>query len=259
MNKNDLKYNLNEKIPGKINDLMFNLLFNNLKNNFLKANDYVTKEELNNNFFIIFMIYQMGNREKDLNTYYKNILDKLNPKFLLEKYIRQICLQLKRKNYEENNNLLKSLIYSELVKNAELIKSEKQDYITLTLKDNSKVKFTYIPLEENLTNEYNGHCHEVTEYFVKDKSNKRRAVCLLNKNEFFGKYYHSFVVEDDVVFDFSHNFIMSYENYIKVFKPKILIDEIGKELIKNIEKMQNNKKFIDSDWCDLLLYTVSKK
>ena len=146
MNKNDLKYNLNEKIPGKINNLMLNLLFDDLKNNFLKANDYVTKEELNNNFFIILMIYQMGNRDKDLNIYYKNILDKLNPKFLLEKYIRQICLQLKRKNYEEINNLLKSLIYSQLVKNAELIKSEKQDYNTLTLKDNNKVKFTYIPL-----------------------------------------------------------------------------------------------------------------
>ena len=97
MNKNDLKYNLNEKIPGKINNLMLNLLFDDLKNNFLKANDYVTKEELNNNFFIILMIYQMGNRDKDLNIYYKNILDKLNPKFLLEKYIRQICLQLKKK------------------------------------------------------------------------------------------------------------------------------------------------------------------
>lgn len=43
MNKNDLKYNLNEKIPGKINNLMLNLLFDDLKNNFLKANDYVTK------------------------------------------------------------------------------------------------------------------------------------------------------------------------------------------------------------------------
>ena len=30
---------------------MLDLLFYNLKNNFLKANDYVTKEELNNNFF----------------------------------------------------------------------------------------------------------------------------------------------------------------------------------------------------------------
>ena len=126
------------------------------------------------------------------------------------------------------------------------------------MQDETKVKFTYITLEEKLTNEYNGHCHQVTQYFVKDKPNQRRAIVLYRENELFGKYYHSFIVENGLVYGLTHNIVISYKDYIQIFDPKILVNELGTELINSMKNMNNMQKYIDCNWCDLTVYAISK-
>ena len=188
------------------------------------------------------MMYEMANcGDNDINIYYKKTLKKINSQFLTERYINLICNELQKKDYERVEILLKSFIYSDLVKSSELIRQENQDYITLTLNDGSKINFSHIPLPYEFTHAYNGHCHEVTSYFVKVQPKKRRAIMTSLKNHLYGNYYHSFMVNDDIVYDLSHNIMMSYRDYIKIFNPKVLVDERGDTLIKNIKKCIVNK------------------
>lgn len=96
--KYEIKYYFKEKIPGKINDLMLNLLFFEFKNKLLQANKYVDEKDLDNKFFLTLMMYEMGNNENDeVNQYYKKMLKKINSKYLVEKYINHICNNLQKK------------------------------------------------------------------------------------------------------------------------------------------------------------------
>ena len=259
MKKYEIKYYLKEKIPGKINNLMLNLLFFEFKNKFLQANKYVDKKDLNNKFFLTLMMYEMGNNKNDdVNQYYKKTLKKINSKYLIEKYINQICYELQKKDYENVEELLKSFVYSELVKSAKLIKNEICDYITLVIKDGKKVNFTNIPLSENITKHYNGYCHQITSEFIKNKPSTRVGVMCFLKNHLYGKYYHSFFVENGIVYDMAHNIVMNYNDYIKIINPNIILDETGNILIENMNNIYNDHKFNDNEWCDLAIYGISK-
>lgn len=264
MLKYEVKYALTETIPKKINDFLLNLIFLELKRSFLIVNGDKIKQmdlykDLDGDFFLTYAILNLGTSSEKNNKYYKKILNRLNYQGLLKKYIRHICNSLQEKEYSEVNKLLNSLVCSGLVKKAELVKRDVQDYIILTLLNDKKVKFSHMPLNNEIISECRGRCHHAVSYFIKDDPNSRRALVTLEKNTLFGKMYHSIMVEDNVVYDFAQNIMISYKNYFNLFEPKVLVNERGSELIKNMQSLKEKLNYRDSEWADLIVYGISKQ
>lgn len=82
-------------------------------------------------------------------------------------------------------------------------------------------------------------------------------MCFL-QNHLYGKYYHSFFIENEIVYDMAHNIVMNYKDYIKIFNPSIILYETGNILVENMSNIYNNQKFNDNEWCDLAIYGISK-
>lgn len=256
----ELKYALTETIPKKVNDFLLSLIFLELKNSFLIVNkDKIKKRDLDGDFLLTYIILNLDNSNENNNEYYKKIFNKINSQSLLKKYIRHICNNLQEKKYNEVNKLLTSIMCSNLVKNAKLVKHDEQDYVILTLHNNEKVNFSHMPLDKEIIDECRGRCHHAIFYFVKDDPNTRRALVTLEKNPIFGKEYHSIMVENNTVYDFAQNIMISYKNYINLFKPEILVNEQGNKLIENIKSLKEKINYSDSEWGDLIAYGVFRQ
>lgn len=83
------------------------------------------------------------------------------------------------------------------------------------------------------------------------------AAVVLEDNELFGKYYHSFLLEDGIMYDLSHKIMMRYESYLKLVNPKVLINGDRDTILNGIKELENNSKsFVDSGYVDILKYAM---
>lgn len=263
MNKIERKFQKVEIIPGHIDNLMLSLLFLDLKNNFKDANKHLDLEDLDNNLMLSILIDKFPKFSDEMQQYLKNkIISKLNKNFLLKQYIVYTCDYLLSGEIKKANNILCSLNSIGYIKKYEIEENYDRYMVRLTMPDDSIVKFSNVPLEKEIMDAYKTNCHEVTSFFVRNqgKEEKQFVVVALEKNILFGKHYHSFYVENDLILDMAHNVIMSWENYKKIFGSEILVYEKASDVIKNIDKLESSDKvFRDSNLLDLLKYGILKQ
>lgn len=255
MDKYYRKWLFNEKIPNCVNDLELSILLFDFKRILVKQNDFIKFNELSNFKTIKLMLikfYKYNDKEKQ---YLKNnILNKFNQTYLYEFFIKLTCELLLEKDYEMVEDVLKSFVALDLVKEANLSKDKM--VIELTLLDDTRVNYSHVPLDKDLLDAYKTYCHEVTLGFLKNIDNSQALVVLLDK-ELCGKYYHSLYMHDGIVYDLAHNILIRYENYVKLFNPTILINEDKDTILSNIKDMkENNKKFSKSKFVDILKYAI---
>lgn len=163
-----------------------------------------------------------------------------------------------RKEYDMLEETLKSFVATGLVKNAGV--SEPKAIIKIILPDDTEVKYTHIQLDKELLDAYKSQCHIVTSVFLKKCEGTNAAAVVLENNELFGKYYHSFLLVDDIMHDLAYNIMMKYEDYLKLINPTVLINEDRNTILNNIKELENNSKsFVDSECVDILKYAISKQ
>lgn len=260
MNKYELYLTLKQTIPRKINNFELYLLLFDFKLSFTQQHDFAKFKELNNSFcirLIVEMLYEQSSRVKEnLN----NILGRINKNNLFREFIMDSTQLLHKKEEERLDNLLKSFVASGLIKNAKVIDQEKQPVIEITLLSDKKIKYSHMVLEDYLIDEYRGNCHFVVSGFMRrlEMKNVRVAVCLVD-NELYGKYYHSFIVVNDVVFDLSHDILMNYNDYIELFNPQILVLEDADKVEEKIKELELNKAFTKTKYVDILKYAIEKQ
>lgn len=226
MDKYSIIYGLHEYIPHLVNNIELNGLLLKLRIEFIKAHNFLNFKNLSANLLLVIILNEFYKFPVQMQNYLiKSILSKLNQGSLYDFYMRWSCNRLENKEFTELNDLLNSFIATGLVKSAVLTDNQA---IKIILPDNTEVEYANVPIEKKLIDgcypQYNSYCHEATLYFLRNGEACKAAV-VLEPLEIFGQYYHSFIVEDNIVYDLAHNIMMEYENYLKLVKPTVLVYE----------------------------------
>ncbi len=259
MNKYRLLFEKNENIPGIINDVLLSKLLLNYKIKLSFYNKFIKFNALSDYLTLDLMLSTLNKVPKEMLEEIKNnYINKMDKNALYRFFLMHSCALLSKKRFNDLNDSLESFILSNLIKDANL--EDNKRIISLTLLDNSKVKYKNIPLDRELTSAYKAKCHTVTLDYLKECNTINNAAVLLENNHIFGKHYHSIALANDVVFDLSHNIVMNYENYLKLINPTVILREDENTILSNIEILKNNDKvFKDSAYCDLLKYAMEKQ
>lgn len=258
MNKYEMICWKNEKMPDNINEAVLNMLLSKIKKIIADNNDFIELKDLTNKLTLTIILnnfHKFNKKEKEYIE--KNIINRFNINALYGFFIRNSCNYLLKKKYDLLSDLLKSFVATNLVKSANLSKDKK--YITIILNDNSVIKYSNIPLHKNIIDTYRGKCHFVSDYFIRNNTLIDTVIVMLENNEVYGKYYHSLVSSKDIIYDFSHNIVMDYDNYIKLFNPTILIKESKDTYIEETSDLiKSNDEFKKSNYGILLKYAIEK-
>lgn len=258
MSKYKRKYLINEGIPNSINDFELSLLLLEFKIIFTKANDFIKFKELSNSLSLRLILNKLYKFSDDENKIVKKVLSRINKNFLYKFYIKTSCDLLLEKNFDILDEILKSFVATGLVKYARV--SNPKAIIKIILPDDTEVKYTHIQLDKELLDAYKGNCHMVTSVFLKNCERTNGAAVVLENNELFGKYYHSFLLENGVMHDLAHNIMMKYEDYLKLINPTVLINGDKNTILNSIKELENNNKsFVDSEYVDLLKYAMNNQ
>ena len=121
-------------------------------------------------------------------------------------------------NVFKNNNIIEDIIEYEEGKYKLITPSFGEIYFEEADRSFDDETVNYI---KNFGDKIIDGCHEVTFYLMKKYKNYKAvtSICTMALNK---KYYHSFILKDDLVVDFTSNLIMKKDNYYKLNSVKEL-------------------------------------
>ena len=260
MNKYNWQFKKNEKMYDALNEFELNLILFNIKRqvkHFLN-----TKEDVNNHLVITYLLLEYCNfPDKFKKWCKKNIIDRISVNWLYGNFLTNCSNNLLDNGFDFIERAFNSYVELGLIKSARIIDGKDHKEIEIITPSNDKIRFSHVPLERELIDEYRGYCHAVTSTFMREASiNKtQKVVVALEDKELVGRGYHSFIVDNGVMYDFAHNTMMRYKDYLKLVKHDVLVYEDSVEVLDKMKKMEEDKDFASSEYVDILKYGISKQ
>lgn len=190
-----------------------------------------------------------------------NIFKKLNPVNLIN--IFMLCLTDSITHQDEYLNIyINSFIQSGLIKN--LTYNKNKNFFTLTTNNDEIIKFSNLIEDINQLKNNRGSCHSLVKFLlIDDNPNNLEnlyGVTIITTNFFNKPQYHSFVVKDNYVYDFAHNINISFDDYKKLYNPKIIYKVTKNDLIKSIRHYnETDPDFSNSKGPDFLKCAMHKQ
>lgn len=260
MNKYNWQFKKYEKMSAALNDFELSIILFNLKR---QMRQFVNnKEDVDNHFVIIYILLEYCNfPDKFKKWCKKNIIDKISINWLYETFLTNCSNNLLDNELDYIQKAFNSFIELGLIDSAKIIDDIDNKTIEIITPSNDKIRFSHVPLERELVDAYRGHCHEVTSTFMRETNiNKtQKVVVALEDNEIVGKCYHSFLVDNGVMYDFAHNIMMLYKDYLKLVSLEVLVYEDSTKVLDEMKKMEEDKDFANSEYVDILKYGISKQ
>ena len=194
--------------------------------------------------------------ENLVNWIKNNIINKLNKESILGSFIELLNNSLTTNDETLRNIYIKSLKLSGLVRDIEY---KRDQYIIYTL-DNKEIKISNIINKEETIDKIEGKCHLLAhEYILKHDKQNIYIVTILEPSIYSIDMYHSFIVDNGYVIDYTRNILMKYEDYINLLKPNIITYKERKEILNDIDKLRDNKTFKNDSTEDILKYALHKR
>lgn len=260
MNKYNWQFKKYEKMSAALNDFELSIILFNLKR---QMRQFVNnKEDVDNHFVIIYILLEYCNfPDKFKKWCKKNIIDKISINWLYETFLTNCCNNLLDNELDYIQKAFNSFIELGLIDSAKIIDDIDNKTIEIITSSNDKIRFSHVPLERELVDEYRRYCHAVTSTFMREANiNKtQKVVVALEDKELVGKGYHSFIVDNGVMYDFAHNIMMLYKNYLKLVNPEVLVYEDSTKVLDEMKNMEEDKDFANSEYVDILKYGISKQ
>lgn len=260
MNKYNWQFKKNEKMYDALNEFELNLILFNIKRqvkHFLN-----TKEDVNNHLVITYLLLEYCNfPDKFKKWCKKNIIDRISVNWLYGNFLTNCSNNLLDNGFDFIERAFNSYVELGLIKSAKIIDGKDHKEIEIITPSNDKIRFSHVPLERELIDEYRGYCHAVTSTFMREANiNKtQKVVVALEDKELVGRGYHSFIVDNGVMYDFANNTMMRYKDYLKLVKHDVLVYEDSVEVLDKMKKMEEDKDFASSEYVDILKYGISKQ
>ena len=156
---------------------------------------------------------------------------------LLRNYINSFY----KDNKQLQQDLTESMKIHGLIQNIMKIKDKTYRLIT---PNNYTIDFCSGWPTEELAIKAAHDCHTQTHLYLNETAENRKFVanvCRI-KNLFDEEIYHSFISEDDNIYDLANNLIMKSKNYNLLFKPKLIAQFDQNELNDTIEQLIKDDK-----------------
>lgn len=260
MNKYNWQFKKNEKMYDALNEFELNLILFNIKRQV--KHFFNTKEDVNNHLVITYLLLEYCNfPDKFKKWCKKNIIDRISVNWLYGNFLTNCSNNLLDNGFDFIERAFNSYVELGLIKSAKIIDGKDHKEIEIITPSNDKIRFSHVPLERELIDEYRGYCHAVTSTFMREANiNKtQKVVVALEDKELVGRGYHSFIVDNGVMYDFAHNSMMRYKDYLKLVKHDVLVYEDSVEVLDKMKKMEEDKDFASSEYVDILKYGISKQ
>lgn len=186
----------------------------------------------------------------------KKVFNKLNKNALYNLLLRRSDAMLLGKYYDLLDGLLKSFILIEFINDASL--SDDKSGIQIILNDGTKIRYKNIDLDRKTILQANGECHSIV-FTMLEEMNKMNVDCsaavVMEDRPLFGKLYHSVIIKNNIMYDFSHNIMMKFDDYVRLINPKIILYEDKDTILDNINALNENK----SKYAPLLKYAIERQ
>lgn len=156
---------------------------------------------------------------------------------LLRSYINSFY----KDNKQLQQDLTESMKIHGLIQNIMKIKDKTYRLIT---PNNYTIDFCSGWPTEELAIKVAHDCHTQTHLYLNETAENRKFVanvCRI-KNLFGEEIYHSFISEDDNIYDLANNLIMKSKNYNLLFEPKLIAQFDQNELNDTIEQLIKDDK-----------------
>ena len=260
MNKYNWQFKKHEKIYASLNDFKLSVTLFNLKSQMKHLVN--NKENVDNHLVITYLLLEYCDfPDKFKKWCKKNIIDKISVNWLYENFLVNCSNNLLDNEFDFIERAFNSYVELGLIDSAKIIDGKAHKEIEIITPSNDKIRFSHVPLERELIDEYRGYCHAVTSTFMRETNiyKTQKVVVTLEDNELVGKCYHSFIVDNGIMYDFAHNIMMRYKDYLKLVKPEVLVYEDSTEVLDKMKKMEQQKDFTNSEYVDILKYGISKQ
>ena len=247
MNKYEKQYKKTETRFAKQDDIAFSLLSIKLKKMRIEP-DIV-------NIIINYCGYS------SIEKYYikKELFDKVNIGFLYKMLMFIGSNAMFEKDYEKVGKLIDSFIEMGLIKKGQI---SEQNLIEFIMMDGSGVTVSPISFfNYKDISSLRGNCHVMSSILIREENFQDKELCIvLEPNALCGQSYHSFIVTDGIIFDFAHNIVVKYDNYVKFVKPTVLVKEKCSLVLSEIEDLKVfDCDFFSCEYEDVLKYGISKQ
>ncbi len=258
MNKYKYEYKKIEKYPRKINDIKFDLLLLKTKLAISSKYGFVKYRDLKDTtcYRILFSGLHLFD-EKDKRYIKEKIISRMNKNDIYRYYLQHLSNALCLEDYKEIDNTLLTCIELGFIKDGRLVYDNK--IIELTLPNDEKVLFHNAVSNPDMVSNLNRRCHSITSEFLNLRDKKRDIAIVLEDNLLFGKHYHSFLVEDEIIRDYAHNIVINYDAYLRLVNPTVLVKEDSVLVRKRIEELSKEKSFSSCSYPQVLKYGMSKQ
>lgn len=255
----DIEKTANNKEKYLIDDLMTK--FKNKVIDFYDFNSSIYFYELESYELLDYILENIHMFNKQLQEYtFNNILNRLNETRLINLYIFLICEAKTKKDFKKLNNLLNSFNITTLIKN--ITYNQEKNFFILTTNKGKKIKFKELFEDIVQFNNSNKNCHNITQKVLYQNKQDVNVygITVLNENFNYSKEYHSFVLCNNIVNDFAHNIIISFDDYKTLYNPEILLSVNAKQLIQNAERLEiKDESFKNDDSPYILKYAIHKQ
>lgn len=185
-----------------------------------------------------------------------NILNELNKEKIINLCIHSINNCITEKNDKCRDLYIKSFKELGVIKDIEI----DNEVLKITLINNKEYKLLRLLKNKDEISCFERNCHDICyKYFKKNNSDiTSNVVTVFERDLFNRKQYHSFILKDNIVYDYSRNIATSFETYKTLFKPEILINDLGMNILEEIEELERfDNDFIEvKNWCPILKYTL---
>ena len=186
-----------------------------------------------------------------------NILTILDRESILGVFIECLNNSNTKNNKKMIDIYIKSIKILGLVKDVEYM----DDYFILTTLDDEQIKFSNVFKNVEGINKVAGRCHNLSYRYMnkhKDKGNVYSVTII--EPDFYGQgMYHSFIVRDDFVIDYTRNIFMKFSDYKKILKPNIILYIEANDFFDKLNELNNNEKFKNDNTADVLKYALHCK
>lgn len=215
------------------------------------------------NLFQKMIFYLVGAPDEFVEWIKKEVFPNINTVHLIRNFLMELCYL----NYEENEELRKTLMNS--MKRADLVKDINYDdnekvYIVITKEGKKYIVDSAEKNNKDIAEDCNGRCHSCTEAALKEVTEIANdefdfyGCCVLYHDLFNNPRYHSYIVRDDIVFDFAYNIVSTEDLYINEFGYEILLKEEASKVLAKIEDLKaTDNDFNKSKKYGILKYAMS--
>ena len=187
------------------------------------------------------------------------IIYKMSKESIMMFFIKSLTTSTLSNNKKIINVIIDSFIKTDFIKNVNFNENEK--WFELETNDDEIIKFGAVHDSKESMLSCKKKCHAVTQYIIEHLNSKEEifGVTAIMEDCVGSPYYHSFIVKNNIAYDYAQNIVMLFEDYKKLFNCNVIMMANGNQILNDIEKLELGDPEFKKNKCYAILKYAAHK